>query len=256
MIRSVIVENEKKHFIHLSDMLMKYFPEITIEAHCETANDAIAKINSLNPDLLFMDVELEPYTAFDILEKIQSGNFNIVFTTSHSKYALRAFDFCALDYLVKPYGIDELKRAVNRYKEKAQPAAENDRISTLLRNLKQNNIDELEIFIPVKNGEVKLKLGEIICCCSSGSSITFSLTGGENFSISKPLNWLEERLHGFNFFRIHDSYLVNMRHVKRINHVRDGAELILSENNKTEVSKRRKSSFLNAIASLNALKSV
>ncbi len=254
MIKCIIIENENKHSKHLSSLLAKYFPEIDVISICSTVPDGVLQVNKVKPELLFLDVELQPYTGFDLLEQTTNLNYKVVFTTSHNKYAVRAFEFCALDYLLKPYGISELKRSIDRYKQTTNTGTQNEQLQSLLRNLKQSEIDDLEIYIPVKNGEHKLKLGNIICCATGGNGITFNLSNNESLTISKTLNWVEERLNDYYFFRVHDSYLVNLHHVKKITHVREGAEIILSDGNTVEVSKRKKAVFLEAVNHLNILK--
>ncbi len=254
MITAIIVENENKHSKHLSELLLKYFPEIDILAISETVPDGVLKVKKLNPELLFLDVELQPYTGFDLLEQTPNLNYKVIFTTSHNKYALRAFDFCALHYLIKPFGLTELKGAIDRFKQNIHDGQDNNQIDSLKKNLKQTEINKLEIFIPVKNGTHKLVLGDIICCATGGNGISFRLTNKEELTISKTLNWVEERLNDFHFFRVHDSYLVNLHHVKKVIHVREGAEVVLSDNKTVDVSKRKKAPFLEAIEKLNILK--
>jgi two-component system LytT family response regulator len=255
MINAIIIENESKHSKHLSDLLAKHFPEIDLLTTCQSVPDGVMQVNKLKPELLFLDVELQPYTGFDLLEQTPGLNYKVIFTTSHNKYAVRAFEFCALDYLLKPFGIEELKRSINRFKQLTDNGSQNAQLRSLLHNLKQSEIDDLEIYIPVKNGEHKLKLGNIICCATGGNGITFNLAVGESLTISKTLNWMEERLSDYHFFRVHDSYLINLHHVKKITHVREGAEIILSDGKTAEVSKRRKAKFLETIEKLNVIKS-
>ena len=254
MINAIIIENENKHSKHLSALLDKHFPEINVLTICDNVPDGAIQVNKNKPDLLFLDVELQPYTGFDLLEQTQGNNYKVVFTTSHNKYAVRAFEFCALDYLLKPYGLDELKRSIDRYKQTAGNGSQNGQIDSLLKNLKQAEVDSLEIYIPVKDGEHKLRLGQIICCATGGNGITFNLLSNESLTISKTLNWVEERLSDYHFFRVHDSYLINLHHIKKITHVREGAEVVLSDGKTVEVSKRKKAPFLSIIDQLNIIK--
>lgn len=254
MITSVIIENEKKHSQHLTEMLSKHFPEIEQIALCETIPFGVETVRKLKPDLLFLDVELPPYTGFDLLEQTPNLNYKVIFTTSHNKYAVRAFEFCALDYIVKPFGVDSLKRSIDRYKENINKGPQNQQLETLINNMKQTEIACLEIYLPVKNGEIKINLGDITFCMAGDGGTTFHLKNGEHLFISKSLNWIEDILSDFHFFRTHDSYLVNTAHIKRITHVRDGAEILLSDGFQAEVSKRRKSAFLEAINKINILK--
>lgn len=254
MIKAIIIENEKKHSNHLMDLLAKHFPEIDILEICDNVPAGVLSVKKHKPELLFLDVELQPFTGFDLLDQTTKLNYKVIFTTSHNKYAVRAFEFCALDYILKPYGLAELKRSIDRYKQSMNSGSQNQQLESLLRNLKQSEIEQLEIYIPVKNGEQNLKLGNIICCATGGGGITFNLVEGDHLTISKTLNWVEERLNDYHFFRVHDSYLINLHHVKKIIHVREGAEVILSDGKTVDVSKRKKAAFLETIDQLNILK--
>src|ERR1043166_1064526 len=106
MIKTVIVENEVRQSEHLTALLAKHFPEVDLIAICDSVPDAVSKVKDLLPHLLFLDVEMPPYTGFDLLEQTKGQNYEVIFTTSFNKYAVKAIKFCALDFLEKPFGPD------------------------------------------------------------------------------------------------------------------------------------------------------
>ncbi len=254
MIRSVIVENEKPQIRKLTGLLEKHFPEIEILGIYETIPDAIEQVTKLEPDLIFLDVELPPHNGFDLLSATTTLNYKVIFTTGYSEYAMKAIKFSALDFLLKPFNETDLREAIERYRQNTQSAMQSKQIRSLLRNLRQNEINELEIFLPVKNGKLKLKLGNIICCAAQEGKICFYVKGEQPVLISKSLGWAEELLSDFRFFRTSDAYLINLSHIEKIEHVRDGAVVSLTEGYEAEVSKRKKSRFLEVVLQANSLK--
>src|SRR5687768_6259130 len=150
MISTIIIENEKPQ----SDFLIKTlenFPEIKILTVCDNIPDGIKKVNQLNPQLLFLDVELPPYTGFDLLEKTRDINYEVIFTTSFNQYAKKAIKFCALDYIEKPFGMEELKEAIDRYKNKIFHGNALQ-IDALLNNLHVQHKQGTQIGLPVLGG--------------------------------------------------------------------------------------------------------
>ena len=254
MIRSVIVENEKPQIRKLTSLLKKHFPEIEILGIYETIPEAINDVKQLEPDLVFLDIELPPHNGFDLLSATTGINYKVIFTTGYSEYAIKAIKFSALDFLVKPLNEKDLRDAIEKYKENRTLETQARQIELLLKNLKQSEINELEIFLPIKNGRQKLRLGNIICCATQDGKICFYVKGEPPVIISKTLSWAEELLADFRFFRTSDAYLINLSHIEKIEHVRDGALVNLTEGYEAEVSKRKKSKFLELVLQANILK--
>ncbi|MCC7231835.1 MAG: LytTR family transcriptional regulator [Bacteroidia bacterium] len=149
--------------------------------------------------------------------------------------------------------VQKLKSAIDRYKRYADNNSGNDPVQTLLEKHQKPGDSTPDIYIPIKSGIQKTKPERIIICATGGKGITIHLMGNESITISKTLNWLEERLESYGFFRVHNSYLVNLEHVKKIIHVREGAEITLSNGKLAEVSKRKKAQFLDVLSRQNRL---
>jgi two-component system LytT family response regulator len=246
MIRTIIVENEKPQSDYLVKLLSKKFPEVDILAVCDNVPDGINKVKSLQPQLLFLDVELNPYTGFDLLEQTRDQNYEVIFTTSFNTYAKKAIKFCALDFIDKPFGIDELKEAFERYKDKATTGSALKR-DALLHNMKVNDISAKLLPIPVLGGFDFVTVGDIIYCQSSNNYTDLFLIGNNKKTVTKTLKLVEASLRNYKFFRVHDSYLINLNHVKSYRRGGEGGVVELTDKHEVDVSRRKKDDFLKAI---------
>ena len=253
MITTVIIEDQKPESDFLLKLLDKHFPEIKVLHTCSTASEGITIIKSLQPQLVFLDVELDHhYTGFDVLEHTQAVNYETIFTTSYSEYAQRAFRFSALDYLKKPIGLKELTEAIQRYKNLT--ASGNKRnIEVLLHNAKEKDITLHKVGLPVYNGTEFIPVSEIIMCKAHDIKIGFVLTGNRNMEVSKPLKWVDELMDAHHFFRVHDSHTINLAHIIRYGKGGEGGIAYLTDDNEAPVSRRRKEAFLKKLAELNMI---
>src|SRR5258705_12955150 len=138
MIETLIIENEKPQSDYLLNLLSKSFPEVHVPVVCDSIPDGIKKVKSLQPQLLFLDIELPPYTGFDLLEQTREQQYEVIFTTSYNKYAVKAIKFCALDFIEKPISEDDLREALMRFKKKVATGSAKH-IDALLHNLKSQD---------------------------------------------------------------------------------------------------------------------
>jgi len=250
MIRAIIVENEKPHSDYLAQMIKDNFPEIHIQAICSSVNEAIEKINEFHPKLVFIDVQLKfKQSGFEVLEQTRHLNYGVIFTTSYSEYALKAIEFCALHYLLKPYGHEKLKEAIDRYKTSAEKGTR-ENIDALLLNIKQTVNKWLKVGIPIMGGLEFINVSEIIRCQSANNYTNFYLTGKRIKTATKTLKWADGLLREHNFFRVHDSHLVNLSHIIRYTRGGEGGVIELSEGHEVDVSRRRKDEFLKVLGEL------
>jgi two-component system, LytTR family, response regulator len=254
MINAIIVENERKHLENLSRLLKENFPEINVIATCATLNDSIRAIRKFQPDLLFLDVELEPGSGFEVLEQTRNQSYEIIFITAFNKYAVTAFKFCALDYIIKPVGKDDLQIAFDRYKNfKLHGTKKN--IEALLHNYRQIDKTLQIIGINVLRGIDFLIVSDIICCKASGNYTEFYLTGKRRITATKTLKSVEDLLTEHVFFRVHDAWLINLHHIKKYKSDREGGLAILTEfhpdyKDGIPVSRRKKDEFLKILSGL------
>jgi two-component system LytT family response regulator len=251
MISTLIVENEKQHSDYLNNLLLKHYPETKVLAVCNTVADGIEKIKTSNPQLIFLDVELDyPNTGFDLLESCRPWNFTVIFTTSYNQYAAKAFRFCALDYIEKPFGADDLKEAMQRFKALPAHIESATKIDALLYNVRQTNHAMDKIGIPILKGIEFIRLDEIIFCKADDNCTIFYLTDKRKIVATKTLKWVEELLREHDFFRVHDSYLINLHHITRYVKGGEGGVAELTDRYEADVSRKRKKDFLKLLADL------
>jgi two-component system LytT family response regulator len=250
MIKTIVVENEKQQSDYLTGLLTKHFPELEILKICSNFSEGVKEINTLLPQLIFLDIELDHgYTGFDLLEQTRSVNFEVIFTTSFNKYAVKAFRFCALDFIEKPFGVEELKESILRFKNLAANGSKKN-IDVLLHNVRQTDPLMQKVGIPVLGGLDFITVSDIIICRSVDNCTDFYLTQKRKITATKTLKWVEQLLKDHLFFRVHDSSLINLNHIKSYKKGGEGGEVMLTENLEADVSRRRKDDFLKALANL------
>ena len=242
MLKSVIVEDETRSRLMLQSLLKDFCTDVVVAGSTDSVNSAYDIIMKTNPDLIFLDVELQSETGFALLEKFDQINFEIIFTTAYEQYALRAIKFCAIDYLLKPIDVSELKAAVEKVRKRKADQTPNSNLQILKQNLK-NNSSEQQLCITTAREMFIIKVAEICYCESDGPYTTFFLNNGKTIVTSKTLKEYEELLVQHDFFRVHRSYLINMNEIKK--YMRgENAYLIMNNGTQIDVSRRKKEDFV------------
>ncbi len=246
MIRTVIIDDEKKCISLLRHLVENHCPDISIVATGSNAAEGMAAIETYRPDLVFLDIEMPDKTGFELLNSLPEINFDIIFTTAYNHYAIKAIRFSALDYLLKPVDLDELKNAVARVEKNLGKKGRQENIDVLVQNIRSLQPGFSKITLSTQEGLVILHVNEIIYCEASGTYTIFYLKNKEKITVSKTLKEYEELLKNHPFFRLHNSFLVNLNEVKK--YIKgDGGAVIMSNGGEVLVSKRRKEEFLKAL---------
>ncbi|MCC7030954.1 MAG: response regulator transcription factor [Chitinophagaceae bacterium] len=243
--RVIIVDDEITSSQVLDKLIQHYLPDLQVIAICNKPMDAVEKISNLNPDLVFMDIELPGMTGFDILEKVNPISFNIIFTTAHSQYGIKAIQFSAIDYLLKPINIDELRTAVARSSKLLSGNQSLERIKILLENIQllQTNDPFNRIALPTNDGLKFVYTNDIVRCMSSNNYTHIFLRGGEKILISKTLKDVENVFSAHTFCRVHNSHLVNTTYIKKF--IKSDINMVvMSDGTEVEVSRRKKDELL------------
>ena len=240
MIRTILVDDEPRGLNTLKKLLQEYCPEIKVIAECTDAESAKDKIELLEPQLAFLDISLPGKTSFDLLSELDKINFEIIFVTAHNKYALDAFHYSAIDYLMKPIDEDILIDAVRRAVKRVSMNSVNNNVSTLLHNLQKAQVpQEMKLCIPSLKGFQVVELKDILYCEASGSYTNFFFVDKHSVCTAKTIHDYEDLLEDAGFVRIHKSFLVNLLHVKE--YLRgEGGSVILSNGHEVEVARRKK----------------
>ena len=247
MIRTVVIEDEELSRRMLLAMLHEHCRQINVVAEADSVETGLVAIAELKPQLVLLDIELKSATSFEILEQLPEINFELVFTTAFDHYALKAIKFCAIDYLLKPIDLNELRIAVAKAEKRLNREYLNKNLEVLVNNLKSGSQNNHKIALPTLEGLLFVNVSDIIYCESSGPYTHFILKQTNKIVTSKHLKEYENLLSGYEFFRIHKSYLINLREIQK--YIRgEGGQLIMSNGAALSVSKQRKEDFLNIYA--------
>lgn len=241
MLKTIVIDDEKLSREVLCNYLREYCPEVEVVATASSVMGAYKAIRKHLPDFVFLDVEITDGKGFDLLTLFDHIDFRIIFVTAYSEYAVKAFRVSAVDYLLKPVKIDELKDAIERVKALNSTPAGSDNLSALFDNLKTGPGTTPTLVIPHLKGFEVLKIPEIIMCHAEGYCTDFFMTGNRKVISSKNLKHFESLLSDHNFIRVHNSYLVNINHVS--GYSKQG-EVILSEGNRAGLGDSYKNSFV------------
>lgn len=213
MLRTIIIDDEPDSVNLLRLQLAQYCPQMEVVGSFTSSVKALQQVETLQPDLLFLDIEMPVMNGFELLEKILHLNFSVVFVTAYNQFALKAFRFNALDFLVKPIDTKELTEAVAKAEKQSKPTA--SQLTMLQKQLRGEPITK--IAIPGQHGVSFIDLNDIIFSEASNNYSKLVLTDGRTFLISKTLKDVQEVLEEAHFLRVHRQYIINLNHVKQFN---------------------------------------
>jgi two-component system LytT family response regulator len=247
MIKAVIVDDERKSRESLKILLEDFCENVDVVGLASTVEEAIGQVGLNNPDVVFLDIQMNQETGFDFLNKITRKNFEVIFTTAYDEYALDAIKFSALDYLLKPINIDQLKAALQKVEEKHSKDNLGDKLELLLQNIKSESAENFKLVLPTNDGLTFISFKDILYCAASSNYTIFNMRNGRNHVVSKTLKEYEDLLTHYHFYRIHNSYVINLREIKK--YIKgDGGHVIMSNDKALDVSKRRKDLFLSKLS--------
>jgi two-component system, LytTR family, response regulator len=242
MIKTIIVDDEKNNIGVLRSMLTS-FPDISIIADAGDAEEAYTIIKQLKPQLVFLDIEMPFGNAFDLLERLMPVDFEIIFVTAFDQYAIKAFRYGAMDYLLKPIIENDLRLTVTRAVERMNSKDVNIRLKKLLEQLHNEEVNTKKIALPTAQGVLFRDIDSIVRLEAESSYTRIFLNDGSKEIVTRNLKEFEESLPASSFCRIHNSHIVNLRYIKKYNKGRGGS-LELTDGTILEVSSRKKDEFL------------
>ncbi len=246
----IVVDDEKTSADRLLRLLSAHQATITVAGVYETLETALEGIHIEKPEVVFLDVHLHDKTGFDLLSRLEAINFEIIFTTAHDRYAVEAFKFSAIDYLLKPVDPDDLAGAIARLLARNHQKTLTARVETLFHNL--NEKEHKTIAIPTQEGLTFLDVDEIVRCHSDGNYTRIYTKDGLPLLVAKNLKQFEELLANRGFFRVHHSSLINLRLIRKYIKGKGGV-VLMADHSEIEVSVRRKEAFLKELASSQTL---
>jgi two-component system LytT family response regulator len=248
-LKALIIDNEEKIRNGLIKQLEKFCPAVTEIHTAPGVESGLQEIKRIQPDIVFLDVEMDDGTGFDLVKKLDTIRFQLVFITAHDKYAVNAFRMSAIDFLLKPVDPEELVNCVN----KAQKNIHADSIGLQYRNLQESlgsmAFAERKMVLRDSESIYVIKITDILYCMAEGPYTVFFLQGNQKITISKHLKEYDELLEPFGFVRPHRTYLINVRRIIRFDKA-DGGTLVMENNQSIPVSVRKKEEIMEMLNKL------
>jgi two-component system LytT family response regulator len=242
MLRAIIIDDEQRGINTLKLLIEKFVPGVKVVAETTEAEKSIELIDNYRPEIVFLDINMPFMNGFEVLEKLNYKNFNLIFTTAHEEYALKAIKNNALDYLLKPIVADHLKLAIEKVKKQIQSQLIPD-FTKVIEELNKNN--KTRFPISVKDGTDYVPLDDIIRLEADSNYTKIFLVNGKTGLNPKTLKEYENMLceNGGHFMRINNSHIVNLKHISKFIK-EDGGIIVTKDNANLPLSKNKKDDFL------------
>jgi len=249
MLNAVIIDDEQHCQNRIVKLLENYHSVIQVVGQFEQVESAYGGMLKLQPDVIFLDVHLKDKTGFDLLRLFDEIAFEIIFTTAYDKYAINAFKFSAMDYLLKPIDSEEFGRVIAKLEKKASVKNLEAKMATLFHNLESANPQPKRIAIPTVDGFTYLQIENIVRCHADVNYTHLYTKSDEKFTVARTLKSFEELLTPHNFLRVHNSHLINLACVSKYTKGK-GGYITMTDGVEVEVSVRKKEIFLKRTVAL------
>jgi two-component system, LytTR family, response regulator len=245
-LKAILVDDELPSLQNLEQKIVEFCPDIYIIAAEQKPENAIQLIEQYRPDVVFLDIEMPRMNGFKMLEQIKEKDFDIVFTTAYNHYAIDALRISAFDYLVKPIAVKDLQSTVDRL-FKSQSKQTPEKLDVLRHNLSDSRSQNDKITISTNEGVEFFEINQIVRVESSSNYSKIFFTDGKSILVTKLLKDFEEILTPYRFYRIHNSHLINLSHIKK--YIRgDGGQVVMANDEVIDVARRKKEEFLRLIS--------
>lgn len=238
-LKAIIIDDEKPVVDLLEEMVDQFCDSVEVVATANSVKTGVKQIKKLDPDLIFLDINLGDGTGFELLEQLGEQVSMVVFITAYDEFAVKAFKFSAIDYVMKPINLSEIEAAVQKCRNQIEKENLSEKLKIFLQNMDEANSEEKKIVLKTTESIHIVKVGEIIRCESDHNYTEFYLAGGRKLLVSRTLKEYDEMLHDYCFFRTHQSHLININYISRFDKA-DGGELVLTDKSRVPVSKRKR----------------
>lgn len=237
MIKAIIIDDIEQARITLKKDLQVYASDVTIIGEANGVVEGAKLLKSLQPDLLFLDIQMQDGSGFDLLDILPNIPFKIIFITASDAHAIKAFRYAAIDYLLKPVDPDELIEALRKFRE--QKPNENEKYKLLNETLKNHNKPHERLALHSQDKIHIVNINEILRCESNVNYTEFFFTNGKKLLVTKTLKEFEDLLGEQGFYRVHQSHLVNTKCIKEFVKT-DGGYLLMTDGSNVPVSSRKR----------------
>lgn len=241
MISAVIIDDEEHMRVNLLAILDANINSVKVIGQGSSVASGTRIIQETNPDLVFLDINLHDGSGFNILEELVPLNFKVIFVTAYSEFAIKAFRYNALDYILKPINVTELNRAISKMKEPTTPFVTRKELHTIIQDLHKKD-EERKLIIRNNNLISYLPVADILRCESDGNYTAIFMNNGERTVASKPIKEYDSLLPGSLFYRVHQSHLINLKKVKQYSSSQ-GDFIIMNDGSIIPLARRRKDEF-------------
>lgn len=247
-IKAILIDDEPHARLVLRTLLEAYAKDVVIVAEAGSPEEGLALLREVSVDLVFLDIEMPKMDGFALLRELKQINFEVIFVTAYNQYAINAIKFAALDYLLKPVDIDELKSAIERLKQKQAKQAQTGEQGVYFLPRDFNNLEHQhsKIALPTAKGFRITQISEIQYAEAARNYTSFFLETGQEIVVGRNLKFFDEKLQGFGFFRSHESYLINLSKVQQYEKGRVG-RVILEDGTALPVSRGRKVALMDLL---------
>ena len=243
MIKAVIIEDELHSRNFLNNLVAEFCPQLTIAGMAASVEEAVALIQQTDPQIVFLDIEMQTGTGFDVLQQLQKRNFHVIFTTAYDHYAIKAIKFSAVDYLLKPINLEELQAAVAKAIESIEQKAGENKLELLIKNLRRPAGEDFSISLSTSDGVEFIQLSSIIRLEASGPYTTFFMKDNRKIMVSRNLKEYEMLLTDHGFFRVHNSHVINLKEVRKMIKT-DGGYAVMNDDSMITISPKKKEEFM------------
>jgi two-component system LytT family response regulator len=248
MIRIGIVDDEQHARDTMREMLSRINIPKVIVLEAGSVASAVESLKTNTIDLLFLDIHLQDGTGFDVLEQLTDVQFDVVFVTAYDKYALEAFKFAAINYILKPVMLTDIKESLVRAMKRSEERYESHQFDIVPNNMEASDYRNKKILIPQKNESIVVKISEILRLESDGNYTWFILTDSTRYLVTRTMKEFEELLCNNGFCRIHQSFIINMDFVKK--YIKgDGGDVVMTDGKTLPIARNRKDAFLRLLSS-------
>ena len=242
-LNAVIVEDELRSREFLKKMITEFCPQVTVIKTASTVEEALAAIDDVKPNIVFLDIELHTGNGFDVLAGVKFKDFSVIFTTAYDHYAIKAIKFSAVDYLLKPIDVSELQAAVEKVAVEIKGNYNQQALQMLMENVRKPAGNNFSITLATSDGLEFVPLHNIIRLEASGPYTHFFLKEGKKIIVCKNLKEYETLLSDHQFFRVHNSHIINIKEVKKMVKS-DGGYAVMNDDSMINISPKKKDEFM------------